>query len=157
MNGLVVYYSKYGNCAQIADAIHKGLIESGHDIGIATVKEVSETDDMDLDFVVVGGPTRAGRAAGPIKRFAKDFSASSAGGGARFAAFGTGLAQGIEKGEKISADRLHDMLCEMGLAPVAEPFKASVTGMKGPLAEGELERAVEYGKHLGDCIENPET
>jgi menaquinone-dependent protoporphyrinogen IX oxidase len=145
MKGAVIYHSKHGNCEQIARSIHKGLVESGADATITDVKTAAASLSG-LDFVVVGSPTRAGRATGAVRRFLKNLDVGD--GSARFAAFGTGLAKWLPKGEPIAAEDIHKALEEKGLRPLAEPLRAGVSGWKGPLIDGEVERAYEYGKNL---------
>ena len=145
MKGAVIYHSKYGNCEQVAKSIHKGLVDSGADAAITDVKTAAATLSG-LVFVVIGSPTRAGRSAKAVRRFLKDLDVGD--GTARFAAFGTGLAKWLPKGDPIAADDIHKALEEKGLKPLAEPFRAGVSGRKGPLSDGEVERAYEYGKKL---------
>ena len=145
MKGAVIYHSKYGNCEQVAKSIHKGLVDSGADATITDVKTAAASLSG-LDFLVIGSPTRAGRSTGAVRRFLKGLDVGD--GTARFAAFGTGIAKGLAKGDPIAAEDIHKALEAKGLKPLAEPFRAGVGGWKGPLTEGDLERAYEYGKAL---------
>jgi menaquinone-dependent protoporphyrinogen IX oxidase len=148
MKGAVIFHSKYGNCEQVARSIHKGLVDSGAEVTITDVKSAG-APGADLDFIVIGSPTRAGRATGAVRRYLETVRGD--GERPRFAAFGTGLAKWLEKDKPsvISADYIQEELEKKGLKPLAPPLKAKVKGWKGPLVEGELERAYEYGKELG--------
>lgn len=147
MKGIVVYQSKWGNSRQIAEAIAKGLADTGHEAEVKTVASTG-TPDPGLDFIVVGGPTRAARAYGPIKRFAKR-ELEEGWAGKRFATFGTGASVYAGKPSVQASEKLSEILEANGLVPIAPPFKAGVEGMHGPLAEGEIERAEQFGKELG--------
>jgi menaquinone-dependent protoporphyrinogen IX oxidase len=150
LKGAVVYYTRWGNCRQVAEAIGRGLVESGHQVTVGAVGSIGEPAP-DLEFIALGSGTRVGRPVGAIKRFIsrrlKDDWRSRP-----FAAFGTGLVKFVEKDEPISADRIYELLEARGLKPIAPPFKAGVLDMHGPLAEGELERAARYGVEIGSKL-----
>lgn len=150
MKGAVYYHSRWGNCKEIAEAIAQGLSDSGHEVELASIEqEVSPPED--LDFVVIGSPTRGGKASRPARRFirrniGKGFA------GKRFAAFGTGFVSARDEEQPQSADQIYMALSAEGLKPLANPFKAGVEGLKGPLAQGELIRAVKYGVDIGEVL-----
>jgi len=146
MKGIVVYQSKWGNCRQIAEAISRGLVEAGQDVDVVPVASAGSPDPQ-LDFVVVGGPTRVGRAYGPIKRLASKTKEGWT--GKRFATFSTGATLYAKKPNTQASERIYELLQTNGLVPLAPPFKAGVTNMHGPLKEGEIERAEEFGRELG--------
>lgn len=150
MNGMVVYQSKFGNSRRIAEAIAKGLSATGHHVEVTPVASAGNPE-TGCDFLIVGGPTRMARAYGPIKRFAKRAPASGCG-GKPFATFSTGSTVYAGKPSAQAAEKLHELLEENGLVPIAPPFKAGVDDMHGPLKEGELERAEEFGMELGSKL-----
>lgn len=152
MKGAVIYQSRYGNCEQIARSLHKGLQESGADVTLTEVGSAGEPG-ADLDFLAIGSPTRAGRATGPVRRLIGKIGRGT-GSGPRYIAFGTGLAKGIDKGP-IAADYIQKALAEKGCQSLGQPFRAAVEGLKGPLVEGEVERAYEYGKTIGSRLAEP--
>ncbi|MBU4175883.1 MAG: flavodoxin domain-containing protein [Actinobacteria bacterium] len=150
MKGTVVYYSKWGNCEQVAQAIERGLEESGQDVSLVEARSVQGLGG-DLEFLVVGSPTRVGKMAGPVRKFIKreitgDWS------GRPFAAFGTKMGSPGEKGKPESAYDINRALTEKGLEPVAGPFEATVSGMKGRLTEGALDLAFQFGKEVGEAL-----
>ena len=147
MKGLVVYQSKWGNCRQVGEAISMGLAESGHDVEVLPVASASSPDPQ-LDFIVVGGPTRAARTYGPVKRLAKN-KLKEGWAGKPFAAFSTGGTVYATKPNTQASEKLFELLQANGLTPLAPPFKAGVEEMHGPLREGEVERAEEFGRELG--------
>ena len=143
MKGMVVYHSKYGDCKQVAGAIFEALKASGVDVSLSDVGSLTALP-KDLDFVVVGSPTRAGHASGPIKKFFKGVSGPPL----KFAAFGTGLAKGVARGDDIAAEGISRILKEKSFIEVVPPLRAAVNGWKGPLADGELEKATAFGKAI---------
>lgn len=146
VKGVVVFQSKWGNSRQIAQSIASGLAESGHDVEVKRVG--SEKLDTGVDFIVIGGPTRIGRAYGPIMRLAKR-KLREGWTGKPFATFSTGASVYSEKPNPQASEKLDELMKAGGLEEIAPPFKAGVKDMHGPLVEGELERAVGYGKELG--------
>ena len=150
MKGTVVYQSKFGSSRQVAEAIVKGLEDAGLEVELVRVADAGNLDPG-IDLLVIGGPTRIGRAYGPIKRLAKrKFKEGWA--GKLFATFSTGASIGTEKESPQASDVLQELLKENGLEPIAPPFKAGVDDMHGPLREGEVERAEQYGRELGSKL-----
>ena len=150
MKGIVVYFSRWGNCKKVAEAIYNGIKDSSHDVSLSAVGSLDGLE-KDLDFMVIGSPTRAGKAAGPIRRFIKREVVESSE-KVDFAAFGTGLASVIKKDATMSADNIYKILKDTMREPIAPPFRATVKGMRGPLADGEVQRALEFGKKLGQLL-----
>ncbi len=150
MKGAVVYHSKWGNCRQVAEAVAGGIAESGIAV---TVLDLGSGAGLEsgLSFLVLGSPTRVGKATRPARRFIRR-GLGKAWLGKPFAAFGTGMADRGEKEEPKGADELDRRLYEYGLMRLLPPFKARVTGLKGPLAEGELERARQFGRDIARAL-----
>jgi len=147
LKGIVVYYSRWGNLRTIAENVSRGIEETGHTLTLMDVREIDFLD-RDLDFVVVGSPTRFGRMSRPIRRFIKR-NITDAWDGKPFAAFGTCLES--ESGGNASRDIWKKLLAK-GLEPLNSPFCARVSHVKGPLLDGEAERAHEFGKVVGEGL-----
>ena len=153
MKGVVVYHSIWGSSRKIAEAIARGLRNSGHNVQLMAVKDAGDPDPS-LDFVVVGGATRWPGATRKIKRYAnKVIRAGFA--GKPFATFSTGGTVFDEDPNRQASEQLFELLQEGGLVPLAQPFKAGIEGYqsfgraKGSLPEGEVSRAQEFGRELG--------
>jgi flavodoxin len=150
MNGLIVYHSKYGNGKLVAEALAEGLKESGHE---AKVLEAGAADSAGAsDFVVVSSPTRAGRMMGPAKHFIHSMD-KDAWKDKPFIAVGTGFRpKGTGKLDEMgakSADKVFAALEKAGLKPLMDAQKFYVADMKGPLEDGEIDRAAEVGRDAG--------
>ncbi len=154
MKGLVVYHSKWGNGKKIAENIARGLEEAGHEV---TIKSVEEKDlGSGYDFIVAGSGTRAGHMTGAMRRFIgrlpkKEWA------GKPFIAYGTGGRPQGDKSDKYatkSAERIYEALEKKGLKPATDAYKAYIEegSMKGPLAEGEEERALAFGRDTGKAL-----
>jgi flavodoxin len=155
MNGLIAYYSKFGNGKRIAEALAKGLEESGLN---AKVLQLPGEVEGDFDFVLVSSPTRMGRAMGPAKKFVSKLKKGDWA-GKPFVAVGTGVHGEEPTGKRSdawpagSADKLYERLEEAGLKPFMEPQKFWVENRNdwknATLLEGEEERAADVGREIG--------
>lgn len=149
------FHSKYGNCKRIAGSIHKGLQDAGTDITIINITSEG-VPQLNSGLLILGSPTRGGKASEPICEFMDSLVVAQTG-KLRFAAFGTGYGKWIDRGKwPMAADYIQEVLEVKGFEPLAEPFKGRIKGgpprVKGPLIEGEVERAYEYGKHIASSI-----
>jgi len=136
VNVLVVYNSQYGNTEKIAAAI-------GGAIPGARVLHASEADPSELESVgllIVGSPTHGGRPMGAVQIILKEAPASAIE-GINVAAFDTRFASGFAKIFGYAAVRIANTLKRKGGSLVVEPEGFIVEATKGPLKEGELERA----------------
>lgn len=172
MRALVTFESVYGNTRAIAEAVAEGLRESG-EVTVATPDRIDAAELAAADVVIVGAPTHmhglpttlsrkmAAKASeedgAPLDPSAtaepgiRSWLSEQAGDGRAAAAFDTradkspaltgSAARGIGK-------RLH----RRGFELAAEPESFFVDDAEGPLAEGELERARDWGRTLARNI-----
>jgi hypothetical protein len=164
MNAIVVYESHWGNTARIAEAIAEGI---GTDARALTTSEATPAVVAAADLVVAGAPVMAFSLPSESTRraAAQDHKAPQPAnvsepllrtwleelptGHAAAASFETRLrwSPGSATG---SIDRA---MQRAGFRTVAKPGKFVVTGSYGPLREGEIERAREWGADLRIAIE----
>lgn len=159
----IVYESMFGNTAEAAEAIAQGIGDRA-EVQLLDVVAASESPDLAVDLLIVGGPTHAFGLSRPrtrvdaarqtdrpveteigIREWLQD--AARAPEGARAAAFGTKVgkppwlpgsaARGI--GKRLKA---------LGYEMIADPEDFLVVGTPGPSAEGEIGRARAWGEHL---------
>ncbi len=156
MRGIIVYRSWWGSCRRIAEAIGRGLGESGHQVDVVSIDDAGKPDPS-LDFVIIGAATRWPGAWPKIKHYAKD-TLKAGPPGKPFAAFSTGGTLYTDKPNTQSADVIFDILEKGGFVPLAPALRISIEGyrppgrteeQRGTLAESEVERAVEFGRELG--------
>jgi len=151
LKGIVVYDSSYGNTKAIGEAIAEGLKESGVEVDVFYVKDVKKLSAEDYDFLVLGSPTKFGTMSFTFKRFlgkVKDDWANKP-----FAAFDTENPENIERSqaenkEWSAAEKIAEKLKEKKMNQLLPVLKAEVFGQKGPLKEGETQRAKDYAKEL---------
>jgi flavodoxin len=160
MKGLVVFHTRFGNCRRIAESIARGLTGGGLEVEISDA--AARRVGSEFDFVAVGSPTRMGNMTGPIRRFIKREIKGDVWEGKPFLAFGTG-GRPKDDGSKhdewncAGAVRIHETLEEKKLEPLREParFFIKEETIKGPLENGEEERAFEVGREIAAKLCGP--
>jgi Flavodoxin domain len=173
MKALVVYESMYSNTRRIAEEIADGL-RSSFPTDIALARDAEALDLEDVELVVVGAPTHAwglsrastreGAAHDAIKHPDRLLDSGqpgtgvrewlhelTPGGGRRAATFDTRFDKSMVLTGS-AARVIQRGLRRAGFTIVAKPESFVVTGMAGPLAPGEIERANQWGEALGRTI-----
>lgn len=145
MRALVVYDSVYGNTEKIAEAIGGAI--TGGEVRVLREGEVGPPELENISLLVVGAPTQGGRATPAVRDFLDRVSKAEIN-GLDAAAFDTRVASRAAKIFGYAAGRIANSLKKKGANLVAEPEGFFVDGTKGPLTEGELERAAAWGKGL---------
>jgi len=144
MKILIVYDSTYGNTEEIARAIGEAIT------GEVKVLRVGEADPSEtFDLLIVGSPTHGGRPTQAIQDFTKRVPALN---GAPVAAFDTRLSTSLVKIFGYAAGRIGKTLEKKGGTLVKPPEAFFVKGTKGPLREGELERAASWAGEIAKSI-----
>ncbi len=143
MKALIIYDSLYGNTEQIAKAIAGGI---GAEAKVVKVGEVKAEDFAVYPYIIIGSPTQGGRTTQAIKAFLDSLTAESLK-DKRFAAFDTRI-KGWAKIFGWAAPRIEKVIKDKGGNTTAQPQGFYVKGTKGPLAEGELERATTWAKAI---------
>jgi menaquinone-dependent protoporphyrinogen IX oxidase len=147
MKGIVVYDTSYGNTRKIAETIAETLKESGMEVDAFYVKNVRKLSAKDYNFLVLGSPTKFGTMSLAMRFFlgkvkSKEWMNKP------FAAFDTENPENIERKEGSAAEKIAEKLVEKQMNQLLPVLKAVVLGWKGPLQEGEIERAKEYAREL---------
>jgi hypothetical protein len=163
MRALVVFESMYGNTKAVAEAVAEGL-STVLGVDVTEVGRAPAAIGADVGLLVVGGPTHAfSMSRASTRRDAADKAGRpvvSAGPGIRewlealpapatpvaAAAFDTRVRRPRVSGSAAkAADR---RLRGRGLSPAAGPETFWVLGSQGPLADGEVQRARDWGVTL---------
>lgn len=167
MRALVVYETIWGNTGELARAIADGLRSSEGVDDVDVVEAASAPDSIDpaVDLVVVGGPTHAFSMTTPKTReSAKQQGATSVPArGIRewldaLAAPSTPVAVATFDTRTVkprlpgsAAKKALKKLVSKGFRPVDHAVTFGVHGYSGPVADGELTRAREWGATLVDA------
>ena len=151
MKALIVYDSVYGHTEKIAQAIGKGLTNK-YEYRVTKGTNVEKNQLEELNLLIIGTPTHGGRWTEVIRDFLKEISGMKLE-GVKVAVFDTrteskGIVGGIEKIFGRAAPRLAQEMNKQGRNVIIEPEGFVVKGRKGPLKEGELERAEKWAKQI---------
>jgi len=152
MKGIVVYDTSYGNTRAIAEAISEALKASGIEVDFFYVKEVKKLIAKDYDFLVLGSPTKFGTMSFAIRGFLGKVKGEEWA-DKPFAAFDTENPENIERAqaenkEWSAAEKIAERLKDKKMKQTLPVLKAVVFGQKGPLKEGEIDRAKDYAREL---------
>lgn len=152
MKSLIIFDSKFGNTEKIARAIGDAMA------GIIEVSHVNQTNLAKLssyDMIIVGSPTQGGKPTLAIQNFLNNIIPESLR-NTKVAAFDTRFSEKdsnfalklLMKTIGYAAEKIAKALESKGgqLVLPAEGF--IVTGQKGPLKDGELERAAAWAKQI---------
>ena len=159
MKALVIYDSVFGNTEQIAQAIGNALGSPG-DVEILRVSD-AKPEQLRTELLIVGSPTRGFRPTPAINDLLKSIPANGLA-GVKVATFDTRFTMDeIEStgfilrilvnifgyAAKPIADKLGKKAGELLIPP--EGF--FVTGTKGRLKQGELERAANWARQIAQA------
>jgi hypothetical protein len=175
MKALVIFESMYGNTRDVADAIGEGLRSSTWEVDVVEVGDAPTLISSGVDLLIVGGPTHQFGLSRPSSR-------QSAANGATtpIVSRTSGVREWMDKAEighlgiasaafdtllltprflryfGRASRKIDKRLARLGCHPVVSPESFWVTGGKGPLADGEVDRAHTWGQHLGTRVSIPE-
>lgn len=144
MQVLVVYDSLYGNTEKIARAIGAAI---GGEVKVLNVSEVNPAELNQVNLLIAGSPTQGGRHTAAMRQFL-DKIPSGALQKMDVAAFDTRLTNKLVKVFGYAAGKIADGLKGKGGNLTAPGEGFFVKSTKGPVADGELERAAAWGKGI---------
>jgi flavodoxin len=143
MKALVVFDSTWGNTEKIAHAVASGI---GGGARVLRVGSVDAARFDGIDLLVLGSPILGGRPSPSMHGYI-DSIPEAAARRLQVATFDTRLMMRFARIFGYAAVRMADQLKEKGCAlRSTEGF--FVKGRSGPLADGELARATEWGSTL---------
>lgn len=164
MRALVVYESLFGNTRLIAQAVADGL-STGAQVTVTDVAQAPADVPPEVDVLVLGGPThtfsmsrdatredavRRGARPEPTGGIREWLQALPRGGHPQdFVAFDTRVNMPLLPG---AASRSASRLARKRGFTVRAPESFLVQGYQGPLVEGEVDRAREWGRQLGQLL-----
>jgi flavodoxin len=148
VKAFIVYDSMYGNTENIAKAIVEAITPSGKARALRA-GEASQSELESLDLLIVGSPTHGGRPTAAVQGFLSQLTRHSLE-GIKVAAFDTRATSKFVKIFGNAAGRIGGHLTKKGGVLAAPPEGFFVVGTKGPLKEGELERAVVWAKGISE-------
>jgi hypothetical protein len=168
---LVVYESMFGNTAEAAQAVARGLEGEGCRVDVVEVSSAPATLPADLALLLIGAPTHAFSLSRPstradaVRAGAPELRATtgvrewltglSVPHPTRLAVFDTRVAKvrWIPKAAGSAAARLAK---GKGLSLLDRPFNFLVEDTQGPLQGGQVEMAERWGRDLGVAVQTSE-
>lgn len=151
MKVLVVYDTLYGNTEAIARAISDALTG---DVKVAQAGKVDAAMLADVDLLVVGAPTHEGKPMRTVQEFLDRLPDLR---GARVTAFDTRMSSRMVGVFGYAANSIAAGLKAKGGVLVGHPEGFLVERRRGPLKQGELERAEVWARTLADAMPPPAT
>ena len=166
MTALIVTESLFGNTLAIAQAIGDGIadIHGPQTVRVVHASQAPTEVPPDVDLLVVGAPTHLlslpnagsrshaeakGAPATPVAGVREWIETVAIPAGLRVATFDTSIPDRIGFGT--AAGAAARALRSRGAQPTVGP-SFFVTGMEGPLADGELGRATAWGRELAAAL-----
>lgn len=157
MKTLIIYDSVFGNTEKVAQAMGKAL-DFKHRVEVVKVGDATIGQLSGIELLIVGSPTRAFRPTPAMSKFLGGIPPKSLK-GVRVAAFDTRASVDEIKSRLLhamvgmfgyAADPMAKKLVNKGAIQTAEPVGFFVKESEGPLKDGELERAAEWAKSIGE-------
>jgi flavodoxin len=143
MKGLVVYDSNDKNAERLAVVIGEQL-QRGGEVEVVPVNSLSTRDIAEVDLLAVGGPTWIYGLSAPLKGFLHMMPNHRVY-GVNAVTFGTRM-PGLQFLTGSAARQAANILTHKGAVLLMPPESFFTRGIRGPLAEGEIERARAWAK-----------
>jgi len=147
MKSVVVFDSVFGNTKQVGETIAETIRAKGHEVETVYIKKQKTAPAG--DFMFISSPTRFARMTGKTKHFVKKLD-REAWKGKKVVAFDTimPIPEDPEKVVKVkrwvengAGLKLKALAEELGFSTYPMVLRVEVKDMKGPLADGGLEKA----------------
>ncbi len=150
MNILIIYYSGFGNTQRIAEAIAEALRDKGS-IRLIFADKVNHAELQRADLVIVGSPIYRHNSIGAVKALLKgaphDLLQDI-----KVAAFDIRRRMAVRDSDSTER-KMTEEFHKHGVNLVVPPESFFVAGSKGPLEEGELERAKEWATFIAGHVD----
>ncbi|MGQ9788739.1 MAG: flavodoxin family protein [Candidatus Hadarchaeaceae archaeon] len=149
---LITYESKYGNTKQVSEKIAEGMRKvKGVKPDVCEIKEVNLGRIREYDVILVGSPNHIGGPTRGVRKFI-DVLGKQGLEGKVFAAFDTYLGGDFEKAVKKLERRIAEKI--PGAQVLSSGLSVRVLGVKGPVSEDELAKAVDFGRAIAAKLKN---
>jgi flavodoxin I len=148
MKTLVVYDSLHGNTKAIAQAIADAVGDAiPGEVDVLQVDDTSASELGAYDLLIVGAPTHGARPSEDTQAFLDRIEPRTLE-GVKVAGFDTRMTNRLITLFGVAAPKIVKALQDKGGTLAGPPGDFFVAGGKGPLREGELERAAAWAKGL---------
>ncbi len=152
MKVFIIYDSKYGNTKTVAEAISEGIRETqAIEVTIGYVKKIDPKTLAGYDAIVIGAPNHMGKPSLAITEFIHALSRTNVW-AKWFTAFDTYYKH--ERNFEKTMRKLEKQITQQlpGMSPITTGLSVKVEGIKGPIGEGELPKAKEFGRKIASQL-----
>ncbi|HEY0951163.1 hypothetical protein [Nocardioides sp.] len=169
LRALLVYESMFGCTRSVAAAVADGLRAAGIETELVDVREAPTPRDATFDLLVLGAPTHAFSLSRPstrqdavrqgarpelastgIREWIAQMGPRDEARGRPAAAFDTRVTK-VRSLPKAASTRACHLLARRGYHLVSRPTPFLVHDVKGPLVEGELDRAARWAQEVAEA------
>jgi flavodoxin len=151
MNTLVVHYSKFGNTQKVSEAMAAALEPRGR-VRVVSLDSLTAEDFRETDLVIMGSPTHRMNLPEDVRMKLHSLPKRSLR-GKKMAAFDTSYKMSGWLNLLTAGKKLSRKLKKLGAKRVVPPETFHVMESKGPLYEGEIERAQDWARLVGEKSE----
>jgi len=148
MNTLVIHYSKFGNTQKVAETIAAELEAKGS-AQVVSLDNLVPTDFQGIDLVIMGSPTHRMNLPEDVRLKLRALPRKSLR-GKKMAAFDTSYKMSGWLNLLTASKKLSSKLKRLGGKRVVPPETFHVMESKGPLCDGEIERARGWAQLVGE-------
>jgi flavodoxin len=145
----VIYDSRFGNNEKLAQALKKGMVNTG--LSVDTMK-IGDFDPRTLpryDLICVGGPTHVARMSNRVNSFFSELKTIDLRGKKGFC-YGTRMESRMNVFDiNGSAKKIEGKLKRKGVHMLVPAVNVIVEGREGPLVSGSEKRFIDLGAELG--------
>lgn len=140
----IIYYTRFGDNAEVAERLSEELENLGHGVSIHPIHEARPSEIPSSDLYIVGSPTQIGTI--PIKagKFLKRMNIKP---GSHFAVFST-----YAEAKSGAAAKMTGIMSDHKAIQVSEPLQLAVKDLKGPLEDGWEEKLKLWAEKVGTQV-----
>ncbi len=149
MKVMIVYDSVYGNTEQIAKAVASAF-QDQDELTLLPASEATPDQVAEAGLVIFGAPTQGGKPTKGIQEFINRIPDTTVK-GTNVAVFDTRITSKLAGIFGYAAGKMAGSLKARGGNVISEPEGFFVKGSKGPLKDGELERAASWAKGIAEA------
>ncbi len=145
----IVYDTKYGNTKHVAEKIAEGMKHAKEiETTVIDVEEANLKNIDTFDAILIGTPNHMGRPSRTITNFIDQLGKLKLK-PKKAAVFDTHMAEDLRAVEKME-NTIREKAPALEL--IAPGLNIRVDGMSGPITEGELPKATEFGRSIAALL-----
>jgi hypothetical protein len=151
MNTLILFRSYYGNTKQVAEAMAQRIRSAGHEVQVRDIR-LRLPDLKEIDALIIGAPTRIGRVTRKARSVLRHLKRK--GYGAKPIAVFDTIAMIPSTPKEMEESRkwlepgavgiMQRIARDNGLNLFPDTLRCEVVGMKGPISENAIGKAVAF-------------